>query len=373
MTAIPIPDQGEQVVIQKAALGIVLEHLRENGYTLIGPQLDDGSITYDEIDGLDDLPVGWIDIQQPGSYRLEQQGNGRYFDYVVGANSWKRFLYPTGLALFATRRSENGFEVIAGSGEVPQYAFIGARACDLAAIQVQDRIFIDSDIQDPHYRERREKAFILAVNCVKPGGTCFCASMGTGPRCKEGYDLVITELQDVFVVGVGSPLGGHMLEGTGWRLAGALEINRAQVRMEQAELSMGRAMDTSDLPDLLLNHLDHPRWGETGDRCMSCTNCTMVCPTCFCSDVVDQSDLLGNETQRIRVWDSCFNPDFSYVHGGNARPTVCSRYRQWLTHKLASWVGQFGVIGCVGCGRCITWCPVGIDLTEEVAAIRGEA
>jgi ferredoxin len=129
-------------------------------------------------------------------------------------------------------------------------------------------------------------------------------------------------------------------------------------------------MDTGDLPDLLYGNLDSPQWDLIAQRCLSCTNCTMVCPTCFCVDVQDLSDLSGQNTERQRIWDSCFNTDFSHVHGGNTRPNIRSRYRQWLTHKLASWVDQFGELGCVGCGRCITWCPVGIDLTEEITAIR---
>jgi len=163
-----------------------------------------------------------------------------------------------------------------------------------------------------------------------------------------------------------------MLSGAEWRLANALEVQRANNLMADAEHRMGRRLDTSDLPELLLDNLDHPQWDEVAERCLSCTNCTMVCPTCFCSDVQDVSSLTGEENERVRVWDSCFNPDFSHVHGGNLRPNIRARYRQWLTHKLGAWHGQFGMSGCVGCGRCITWCPVGIDLTAEVAAIRGE-
>jgi ferredoxin len=196
--------------------------------------------------------------------------------------------------------------------------------------------------------------------------------MGTGPKCSTGFDLALTELEEIFVLEVGSELGAEMLAGCEWRPAGAFELGQQGRLLAQAETQMGRSLDTRDLPDLLLNNLDHPRWSEIGEICLSCTNCTMVCPTCFCSDVQDVSDLDGRNTARVRVWDSCFNPDFSYVHGGNVRPSIRARYRQWLTHKLASWQEQFGTPGCVGCGRCITWCPVGIDLTHEVAAIRGE-
>jgi sulfhydrogenase subunit beta (sulfur reductase) len=120
-----------------------------------------------------------------------------------------------------------------------------------------------------------------------------------------------------------------------------------------------------------MNNLTHPRWDDVAKRCLSCTNCTMVCPTCFCSTVNEVNDLAGEKTTRERVWESCFNEEHSHTAGGAVHPTTKSRYRQWLTHKLATWIDQFGTSGCVGCGRCITWCPVGIDITEEVAAMEG--
>jgi ferredoxin len=131
-----------------------------------------------------------------------------------------------------------------------------------------------------------------------------------------------------------------------------------------------RSLDTENIRDLLFDNLEHPRWKEVADRCLSCANCTLVCPTCFCSSVTEVTDLTGDAVSRERQWASCFTLEHSQMHGANARPTTASRYRQWLTHKLAGWIDQFGTSGCTGCGRCITWCPVGIDITEEVAAIR---
>ncbi len=369
----PIPTPGEQIVIAKPALGNLFETLRSNGYTLIAPTLSDEAIIYDEITSVDDLPIGWTAEYGPGSYRLQKRDDKAYFSFPAGPFSWKRYLFPPRLTLFTTSKNGTGYQSTPAEETPPSYAFIGVRPCELAAIAIQDRIFIEGAIPDPHYQARREKAFILAVNCTEPGENCFCASMGTGPSCTQAFDLALTELKDAFVIEVGSPLGAHMLADVEWQLAGALELSRTAQKLADAEHQMGRNLDTSDLPDLLLNNLDHPRWEEVAECCLSCANCTLVCPTCFCSDVKEISDLSGENTARVRVWDSCFNPDFSYVHGGHLRPNIRARYRQWLTHKLASWEGQFGTLGCVGCGRCITWCPVGIDLTEEVAAIRGEA
>jgi ferredoxin len=370
---VQIPPLGGHVVIPKPDLQRVFDALREAGYTIIGPRVTDGAIAYDEISGVADLPIGWTDEQAPGSYRLRRRADQRYFGFVVGPHAWKRFLYPPSLRLFSVRRTEESFVVEPNDEATPRYAFVGVRGCEMAAIAVQDRVFLDGPVQDPHYRRRREATFLLAVNCVEPGGTCFCASMKTGPHCGSGYDLALTELDDLFVFEIGSGLGAQMLATAAWRPAGAFEMSRARRALAEAEGRMGRSMDTRDLPDLLYDNLEHPHWAAVAERCLSCANCTMVCPTCFCSDVREVADLTASVTSRVRVWDSCFNREFSYIFGGHLRPNIRARYRQWMTHKLAAWIDQFGVSGCTGCGRCITWCPAGIDITVELAAIRGEA
>jgi sulfhydrogenase subunit beta (sulfur reductase) len=233
-------------------------------------------------------------------------------------------------------------------------------------------VLLEGPYVDPHYRARRAGNFVVAVNCGQAGGTCFCVSMKTGPKASFGFDLALTELGDEagFLVEVGSEAGALVLGEVPHRDARPDEIEAADGVVARTAHGMGRAMDASDVHELLLRNLEHPRWDQVADRCLTCGNCTMVCPTCFCTSVEDESGLDGESATRTRRWDSCFTMDFSYIHGGSVRRTARSRYRQWLTHKLATWVDQFGSSGCVGCGRCITWCPVGIDLTEEVAAIR---
>lgn len=366
------PNLGAFVSIEKESLRRIFDVLREMGYTLAGPTVGEGAIIYDEIGQVEDLPIGWTDEQEAGAYRLKRRDDGAYFGYVVGPHSWKKYLYPPNLKLFSAERRNGTFEVTAGEAEAPRYAFIGVRSCELQAIGILDRVFLGGPYQEPNYKARRQAAFVLAVNCVEPGETCFCASMRTGPKVGPGFDLALTELQDVFVLEVGSEVGRQVLAGVSWRPAGAFELQSARQMLAEAEKRMGRQLDTSDLPNLLYQNLEHPRWNQVAARCLSCANCTQVCPTCFCSDVVDVSDLQNRQVERRRVWDSCFSLEFSHVHGGNIRPGTRARYRQWLTHKMAAWIDQFGTSGCVGCGRCITWCPVGIDITAEVNAIRKE-
>ncbi len=246
------------------------------------------------------------------------------------------------------------------------------RACELQAILIHDRIFMREDFHDPIYRSRRENLFILAVNCLSPNQTCFCTSMGTGPRVGPGFDLCLTEMEDAFLVEIGSELGRSLVSARTIDLPSAFVQNSANQAIARAGEQITRHLDTSDLPGLLLDNLEAERWNDVGKRCLSCANCTQVCPTCFCWDATDLVDVLAKKTQRDRLWDSCFNPIYSYQAGGNTRPNIRSRYRQWLTHKFGTWKEQFGVLGCVGCGRCITWCPAKIDVTTEIDAIRKE-
>ena len=359
-------------------LSALLQVLRHRGYRLVGPTLRDGAIVYDEIASAADLPQGWTDVQDGGTYRVERRKDQALFGYPVGPHSWKKFLFPAATRLWRARRIRgrvaDGFEIEHNNEDAPRYAFIGVRGCDLHAIAVQDRVFLEGPHVDPTYRALREAAFVVAVNCGQAGGTCFCLSMKTGPRVTAGFDLALTEvLEDgrhEFVVETGTDRGAGVLREVPAAEGPADATDAIDRTVARAASQMGRTMDTTDIKELLYRNLEHPRWDDVAARCLTCANCTMVCPTCFCSSVEDTADLTGEHAERWRRWDSCFTMDFSYIHGGNVRNSPKSRYRQWMTHKLASWIDQFGTSGCVGCGRCITWCPVGIDITEEVRAIR---
>jgi sulfhydrogenase subunit beta (sulfur reductase) len=367
-----LPDIGSTITIEKPAFNLLISRLKEEGYLPIGPRVKNESLVYEEIESLDDLPQGYSTEQKPGYFRLIKEKHSRYFDIIPGAHSWKQFLFPSRVQLFELHKNGKGWENTTPQTETPSYAFIGVRACELAAIQIQDNIFMRSDFTDPIYRARRQRVFILSVNCTHPAGSCFCTSMGTGPRTKEMFDLSLTELDEVFVLTIGSQIARRMMTGIPFEDASGYILTNVEHKLNHAEQQMRRKLDTTDLPELILEHLDHPYWNEIGKRCLSCGNCTMVCPTCFCWDTQDEMSLDGKTTKRTRVWDSCFNPGYSHQAGGNTRPTIYSRYRQWLSHKLGTWKQQYGTLGCIGCGRCITWCPAEIDITEEIATLRNE-
>jgi ferredoxin len=344
--------------------------LRERGYRVVGPRLRDGAILYDELSSAEELPAGWTEIHDPGRYRVERREDEARFGFTVGPHSWKQFLFPSRVRLW--RAQQNG-EVEEEPPPEKPFAFFGVRSCDLAAIGIQDRVLTGGRYVDRDYAARREGAFIVVVDCAEPGRLCFCDSMGTGPSAESGFDLALTELlegEHRFLVRIGSERGAEVMADVPHDAADPVDQGAATALVEHARASMGRTLDTEGLKEDILANLEHPRWDEVADRCLSCGNCTLVCPTCFCVGVEDTADLTGETIERDRVWNSCFSLDHSYVAGGSVRQSGRSRYRQWMTHKLATWHDQFGTSGCVGCGRCIAWCPVGIDITEEAAAVR---
>jgi ferredoxin len=367
-------DRAQQLVLTADGLQFLLDALTQHGYRLVGPTVRDQAIVYDDIASVSELPCGWTDEQDGGHYRLVRRNDESLFGYAAGPHSWKKFLHPPLLRLWSAKRDADGIRVETEPGPDERFAFIGVRSCELHAIAIQDKVFLGGAHADPHYQARRHGAFIIAVNCAHAGGTCFCVSMNTGPKAKSGFDIALTEIlnaeEHLFLAEAGTEAGHEMLSKAPHRIAAQKDIDAAQSVVDQTAASMGREMRSDDVHELLLRNLQHSRWDEVAARCLTCGNCTMVCPTCFCTSAEDSSDLAGTGTSRSRRWDSCFTMDFSYLHGGSVRASSRSRYRQWMTHKLSTWFGQFGTPGCVGCGRCITWCPVGIDITEEVRAIR---
>jgi ferredoxin len=358
-------------LLDRDKLDALFGAVRRRGFRLIGPVARDGVICYDDITSAADLPAGWTDEQEAGTYRLARSGGDELFGYTVGPQGWKRYLFPPRSRIVPPESSDP---------EPEPFAFIGVRACELQAIAVQDRVFLGGAHPDPEYARRRTGIFIVAVNCGKAGQTCFCASTGSGPRAESGFDLALTELPNArqFLLEAGTERGAAVAREINCRAASDDEEAAADAVTAQVAASMGRVLPDVDLRDVLYSSLNHPRWDDVAARCLSCGNCTMVCPTCFCFSIEDTSQLAAAQesdggAERHRAWDSCFTADHSYIHGGAVRVSSRSRYRQWLTHKLATWQDQFGMPGCVGCGRCITWCPAAIDITEEVSAIAADS
>lgn len=364
-------------VLRRSGLDQLIDALREDGYTVHGPTVMDRSIRYGPIESVDDLAVGVRDVQEPGSYHLVERDDDALFGHTVGATSLKDLFFPPRRAVWHSTWDGDSYTFTPASQETAKMAVIGARSCEIAALAIHDRVLLGGEYVDPDYLARRTGAFLVAVDCTEPGELCFCASMGTGPVSTGPFDLALTELEidgDWEYLGrCGSAVGEAMLERVDHRAADQLETVAARSAVSSASRAMGRELETAGLAEFLSSRLEHPLWADIAGRCLACGNCTQVCPTCFCVSTVDTSSLDGKHATRSTRWDSCFSLDFSFMGGRPQRSTVDARYRQWLTHKLSAWVEQFGTFGCVGCGRCIAWCPVGIDLTVEIGRMRSES
>lgn len=360
------------VYLPRPGLQDLLQLLQQDGYRCVGPQLRDGAIVYDTLQSAAELPVGVRQHQAPGEHRLQAGDDERYFAWANGPQAIKPLVFASEESLWHCRHdADNGLHFHAAEPDGQAIAVIGARPCDIAALYIYDKHFLQQEYRDPYYLARRQCLLLVAVNCTHPAETCFCASTGDGPRAQYGYDLALTELDDGFLCESHSEQGERLLSLLQLAPASESQLALADTALADAASRQQRRMPPGNLQKVLFDNLEHPRWAEVAQRCLSCGNCTSVCPTCFCHRELDLPQLDGMQSEHVRQWDSCFTQGHSYIHGITIRADTRSRYRQWLTHKLGSWHDQYGRSGCVGCGRCISWCPVGIDLTAEIAAICG--
>ncbi|TAJ98952.1 MAG: hypothetical protein EPO36_13770, partial [Chloroflexota bacterium] len=354
----------------------LLAALREGGRRVVGPTINDGAIVFADLESSASLPAGWTLETAPGRARLERlpegPGQARTFQYTVSGEGIKRFTFPSRVDALSMETAGDGTVrvLVQAPAESISLAIVGARACDLAALAVHDRVLAGGPAIDPDYAARRRDLLIVAVECALASSTCFCATMGTGPEVTSGADLVLDELDDGYVVRAPTPAGERVLAGiTGLTAATDRQAASGAAQTAAARAAMGTTAIPTNPRDLLLANLDHPRWDAVAERCIACANCTLVCPTCFCTGLEVQSGFDAAASSVTRAWDSCFTEGFAQIAGGSFRPRHKDRYRQWLTHKFATWWDQFGTSGCIGCGRCVAWCPVGIDVRAELNAI----
>lgn len=358
--------------LAREAFQSLLDELVKAGFGIIGPQVRDHAIVYAPLTRTEQLPVGITDTQAPGYYRLNNNQTKHFFSWANGPQALKTITFPGREPLWHSQRNEDGYlqfeEQVVESTPI---AVLGVRACDLAALLIHDHHFIHGDFRDPYYLARRKALFLIAVHCHHAADTCFCASTGDGPRASYGFDIGLSELDAGFILEAHTEQGQAIINRLNTVEAGEAQIRKADAAIDNAAQQQ-REIPKQSLPERLLQNPDHPHWKTVAERCLACGNCTAVCPTCFCQNTVEEISVSGNRATHYREWETCFSQQHSYIHGITIRTERRDLYRQWLTHKFGAWVEQYGRSGCVGCGRCIAWCPVGIDVTEELHALCGD-
>jgi sulfhydrogenase subunit beta (sulfur reductase) len=287
-------------------------------------------------------------------------------------NSAKDALFPQTERLFAYRHGESGVQIDGPSVEEKGLVLFGVRPCDARGIVLLDKVF-GGPLQDPYYVEKRARTVVIGMACATPDPKCFCIALGGGPCSTEGSDLLLLDLGDRYLVKAESPKGIALLQDRAFEKADKETHTRADLVEKKAEESMNKAvLGKLDVGEALEKRLEtlfnDPIWDDITESCLGCGICTYLCPTCHCFDILDEA---GQSTgERIRIWDSCQFSLFTHQASGvNPRPSAKERFRQRIMHKLCYLPQNGNLAGCVGCGRCVTECPVNLDIREVIQKI----
>jgi sulfhydrogenase subunit beta (sulfur reductase) len=348
MTGGPVSPRSE-TIISKKSFAVWIDSLLEQS-PVIGPAWDGRRHVFRKIDAASELSMDYqTTMLSPG----------------------KLFIYKPKEDLF--RFSVSGRTQIK---EIPVVAeeqiIVGVHSCDTHALMYLDRTFLGA-YTDRYYEARRKNTVIISLNCTGIAPNCFCSSVGTGPflNADGGFDMLLTDFGDEYLLEARTERAHSFLKPAETKKAGSKEMKHKADREKSIHRMITKTLETDGLNDVLKDNPDHPLWRSTAEeKCLSCSNCVMVCPTCFCFDVIDEISMDMKTVTRRRQLDACQDRRFAEVHGGNYRSRRTARLRQFVMHKLNQ-THQYGVFGTVGCGRCITWCPTGIDLTEMAMTIRG--
>lgn len=332
------------------------------GLDVIGLRYNGGSFSYGKLSSINDAPLYVEDLQGRASYRLIRANAAGSFRHTY--LSPKYFLNPP---LQEVAHVGADFGASAPKERPKPFAIFGIKPCDLHAIRVIDGILLNKDLY--YTMIRGSLRAVVVEECTRPSGNCFCGSLGTGPQARNGYDLAYAWLEDGVVVKAGSALGEELIEELGLEGADAGDVEKYEEYIIRAQ------QQTKALPELpkLVNALEKSMgnielWSKLSRRCVGCSNCNMVCPTCFCTEFFDEIGPNGSAT-RFRKWYGCLSYSYGLVARGHFRPELYMRYRHFVLHKFLFYWKQVGLIGCTGCGRCITWCPLGVDIRETLREV----
>jgi sulfhydrogenase subunit beta (sulfur reductase) len=337
-------------ILQKKDLGKFVENLKKD-HEVIGPKRKAEGYIFDYIDDSGELAL----------------------DYTTTMLPPKKIFFPPREPLYSYEKV--GEEVVIkdlSEKWKKKRILFGVHSCDINALLILDGVF-GGKLKDQLYLNRRRNTLIIGMNCRSPGENCFCDAMTTGPTIKKGYDLLLTDIGDKYYVQVGSKAGEKLLSRDLFRTATKADRKKMEAEVIRVKNKLQSDFGIDKLGEKMKGKFWSKLWEAQTKKCVLCGACNFVCPTCYCFDVVDETDLAGKKGQRVRVWDTCHFKDFATVAGGiNFRGGKVPRVKQRLYHKLCYSTEQRGVYDCVGCGRCIQFCPAKIDIREIIKDVQGE-
>ncbi len=321
------------------------ELITKLGYEVLAPVKKDKTVSFETVKKASDIAWGSANTAVPP----------------------KRLFFPQTEELF----TYDGDEITDRAPKPEKRLVLGIRPCDARSFAILDPLFT-KDFNDPYYKNRRDNTVLVGLACTAPGRNCFCTSLGAGPFDTKGLDLLLVDLGDKFLVRSASEKGEKFLaENKSLFGEAGNDAAAADELKAKAEGMMHRTIDVSTLPTKLKTLFDDPIWDDLAQTCVGCYACTYLCPTCHCFDI--QDEVRGKKGRRIRIWDSCVNPEYTlHASGYNPRPGRTNRMRNRILHKYQYYPENFDVIACVGCGRCIDHCPVSNDLVEFLGKIGGK-
>ena len=287
--------------------------------------------------------------------------------------SAKDFFFPQTEDLMEFKMEGKSIEVIDSRREAEDFVVFGVRACDAASFAILDSVYLVDPV-DSYYKTRREHGTVVTMACGKPAETCFCATFGIDAADPAG-DVTVWETAEGYMLRANTEKGEALLAATASLLEegdeGTVEAAKAKTREIMAKLPLaGFKMDGVGV-GMTKELFDRPEWKTLSESCLGCGTCTFVCPTCQCYDVRDFDT--GNGIKRFRCWDSCMYSDFTKMAHGNSRNSQVERFRQRFMHKLVYYPDRNnGTYGCVGCGRCLSRCPISMNIVKVAKTLGGK-